>query len=98
MCSALFTTCIYLCALEHASVSIPSALNYLQKTALCVLCVLIHVGTLHLNMDKDNKDKPFKIKKNIKTNIAAKRPCPDTSASTATDTTSYDNLQELSSI
>lgn len=27
------------------------------------MCVLIHVGTLHLNMDKDNKDKPFKIKK-----------------------------------
>lgn len=52
---------------------------------------------VNLNMGKDNKDKPFKIKI-YPPNNAAKRPCPDTLASTATDTTYNDNFQELSSV
>lgn len=54
---------------------------------------------LHPNMCQDDKDifKPLKLKFS-QSNNAAKRPCPDNSGSTAADTTSDDNLQELGSI
>lgn len=57
-----------------------------------MVCVLIYVGMLYFNMDKDNKDKLFKIKKNIKINIVVKRFCFDILVSIVIDIIFYDNL------
>lgn len=57
--------------------------HYLQITVtICVVCI-----DTRCYVTSKHKDNPFKIK-SIQPNNAAKRPCPDTSASIESDTTS----------